>query len=153
MLALNDVAQGNFLDDCGLLIVLSSASYALFPSARCLTATFLDGRLITFPLDALEAMNPLAGLKRAKRIAAIHRSSSRAHAPSGRSSALSSRVRCRARPIFLCQTTRTCAVRISRRSGSCYRAGTTRYEYTRRSTSPCNRALFTFYAQNRVWRA
>jgi hypothetical protein len=31
---------------------------------------FLEGQVITFPLDALEAMDPLAGLKRAKRIAA-----------------------------------------------------------------------------------
>ncbi len=41
------------------------------PSNQRLTATFsLEGQVITFPLDALEAMDPLAGLKRAKRIAA-----------------------------------------------------------------------------------
>lgn len=52
VLALTDVAQVDVLDDFGLLIVLS------------------EGQVITFPLDALEAMDPLAGLKRAKRIAA-----------------------------------------------------------------------------------
>ncbi|KAF8268770.1 CNH domain-containing protein [Lactarius quietus] len=52
VLALTDVAQVDVLDDYGLLIVLS------------------EGQVITFPLDALEAMDPLAGLKRAKRIAA-----------------------------------------------------------------------------------
>ncbi|KAF8493205.1 CNH-domain-containing protein [Russula emetica] len=52
VLALTDVAQVDVLDEYGLLIVLS------------------EGQVITFPLDALEAMDPLAGLKRAKRIAA-----------------------------------------------------------------------------------
>jgi hypothetical protein len=52
VLALTDVAQVDVLDGYGLLIVLS------------------EGQVITFPLDALEAMDPLAGLKRAKRIAA-----------------------------------------------------------------------------------
>ncbi|KAI9510515.1 CNH domain-containing protein [Russula earlei] len=51
VLALTDVAQLDVLDEYGLLIVLS------------------EGQVITFPLDALEAMDPLAGLKRAKRIA------------------------------------------------------------------------------------
>ena len=42
---------------------------------RLITHPFLfpfsiEGQVITFPLDALEAMDPLAGLKRAKRIAA-----------------------------------------------------------------------------------
>jgi len=40
------------------------------PSDWCLTATSSRGRVITFPLNALEAMDPLTGLKRAKRIAA-----------------------------------------------------------------------------------
>ncbi|KAI0272327.1 CNH domain-containing protein [Gloeopeniophorella convolvens] len=52
VLALTDVAQVDVLDDYGLLVVLS------------------EGQVITFPLDALEAIDPLAGLKRAKRIAA-----------------------------------------------------------------------------------
>ncbi|KAN0129875.1 CNH domain containing protein, partial [Lactarius tabidus] len=52
VLALTDVAQVDVFDDYGLLIVLSGAV------------------VITFPLDALEAMDPLAGVKRAKRIAA-----------------------------------------------------------------------------------
>ncbi|ETW79216.1 hypothetical protein HETIRDRAFT_478624 [Heterobasidion irregulare TC 32-1] len=51
MLALTDVAQVDVLDDYGLLIVLS------------------EGQVITFPLDALDAIDPMAGLKRAKRIA------------------------------------------------------------------------------------
>ncbi|KAI0060701.1 CNH-domain-containing protein [Artomyces pyxidatus] len=51
VLALTDVAQVDVLDDYGLLIVLS------------------EGQVITFPLDALDAIDPLAGLKRAKRIA------------------------------------------------------------------------------------
>lgn len=37
--------------------------------ATCLRHFQLEGQVITFPLDALEAMDPLAGLKRAKRIA------------------------------------------------------------------------------------
>ncbi|KAI0042292.1 CNH-domain-containing protein [Auriscalpium vulgare] len=51
VLALTDVAQVDVLDDYGLLIVLS------------------EGQVITFPLDALDHMDPMAGLKRAKRIA------------------------------------------------------------------------------------
>ena len=50
VLALTDVSQVDVLDDYGLLIVLS------------------EGIVITFPLDALEAIDPMAGLKRAKRI-------------------------------------------------------------------------------------
>ncbi|KZV74551.1 CNH-domain-containing protein [Peniophora sp. CONT] len=50
VLALTDVSQIDVLDDYGLLIVLS------------------EGIVITFPLDALEAIDPMAGLKRAKRI-------------------------------------------------------------------------------------
>ncbi|KAI0315023.1 CNH domain-containing protein [Amylostereum chailletii] len=51
VLALTDVEQVDVLDDYGLLIVLS------------------EGQVITFPLEALEAIDPMAGLKRAKRIA------------------------------------------------------------------------------------
>ncbi|KAI0035358.1 CNH-domain-containing protein [Vararia minispora EC-137] len=50
VLALTDVSQIDVLDEYGLLIVLS------------------EGTVITFPLDALEAIDPMAGLKRAKRI-------------------------------------------------------------------------------------
>jgi hypothetical protein len=70
VLALTDVAQVDVLDDYGLLIVLSGAvAYFLIyptPASNC----SLEGQVITFPLDALEAMDPLAGLKRAKLIAA-----------------------------------------------------------------------------------
>ncbi|THH21453.1 hypothetical protein EW146_g82 [Bondarzewia mesenterica] len=51
VLALNDVAQVDVLDEYGLLIVLS------------------EGQVITFPLDALDPMNPMSGLKRAEHIA------------------------------------------------------------------------------------
>ncbi|TFY73666.1 hypothetical protein EWM64_g10346 [Hericium alpestre] len=51
VLALTDVVQVDVLDDYGLLIVLS------------------EGQVITFPLDALDPIDPMAGLKRAKRIA------------------------------------------------------------------------------------
>jgi hypothetical protein len=70
VLALTDVAQVDVFDDYGLLIVLSGAVvYFLIyrlPASNC----YLEGQVITFPLDALEAMDPLAGVKRAKRIAA-----------------------------------------------------------------------------------
>ena len=72
MLALTDVAQVDVLDDYGLLIVLSGPDLFpylyLTPASNCLPLS--EGQVITFPLDALEAMDPLAGLKRAKRIAA-----------------------------------------------------------------------------------
>ncbi|EJF59044.1 CNH-domain-containing protein [Dichomitus squalens LYAD-421 SS1] len=51
VLALKDVAQLDVLEEYQLLIVLS------------------ERQVITFPLDALDPMDPLAGLKRAKRIA------------------------------------------------------------------------------------
>ncbi|TFK85670.1 CNH-domain-containing protein [Polyporus arcularius HHB13444] len=51
VLALKDVAQIDVLEDYQLLVVLS------------------ERQVITFPLDALDPMDPLAGLKRAKRIA------------------------------------------------------------------------------------
>jgi hypothetical protein len=70
VLALTDVAQVDVLDGYGLLIVLSGVVvYFLIyppPASNCSS----EGQVITFPLDALEAMDPLAGLKRAKRIAA-----------------------------------------------------------------------------------
>ncbi|KAG7094009.1 hypothetical protein E1B28_007637 [Marasmius oreades] len=50
VLALLDVVQIDVLEDYQLLIVLS------------------ERQVITFPLDALDAMDPMAGLKRAKRI-------------------------------------------------------------------------------------
>ncbi|THU92740.1 CNH-domain-containing protein [Dendrothele bispora CBS 962.96] len=50
VLALQDVAQVDVLEEYQLLIVLSERS------------------VITFPLDALDPLDPLAGLKRAKRI-------------------------------------------------------------------------------------
>ena len=70
MLALTDVAQVDILDNFGLLIVLSGASCVSFSPTPALNFFSLEGQVITFPLDALEAMDPLAGLKRAKRIAA-----------------------------------------------------------------------------------
>ncbi|KAF9818250.1 hypothetical protein IEO21_02878 [Rhodonia placenta] len=51
VLALNDVQQVDVLEDYQLLIVLS------------------ERQVITFPLDALDPRDPMAGLKRAKRIA------------------------------------------------------------------------------------
>ncbi|KAA1469046.1 CNH-domain-containing protein [Dentipellis sp. KUC8613] len=51
VLALTDVVQVDVLDEYGLLVVLS------------------EGQVITFPLDALDPKDPMAGLKRAKRIA------------------------------------------------------------------------------------
>jgi len=51
VLALKDVAQVDVLEDYQLLIVLS------------------ERQVITFPLDALDPMDPMAGLKRGKRIA------------------------------------------------------------------------------------
>ncbi|KAI0738597.1 CNH-domain-containing protein [Daedaleopsis nitida] len=51
VLALKDVAQVDVLEDYQLLIVLS------------------ERQVITFPLDAFDPMDPLSGLKRAKRIA------------------------------------------------------------------------------------
>jgi RHO1 GDP-GTP exchange protein 1/2 len=76
VLALTDVAQVDVLDDYGLLIVLSGAlCVLLFLNYSALIPfsfrpSCVEGQVITFPLDALEAMDPLAGLKRAKRIAA-----------------------------------------------------------------------------------
>jgi hypothetical protein len=74
VLALTDVAQVDVLDEYGLLIVLSGGSYAAVASLLgayvYLYVFSKEGQVITFPLDALEAMDPLAGLKRAKRIAA-----------------------------------------------------------------------------------
>ncbi|CCM01353.1 uncharacterized protein FIBRA_03403 [Fibroporia radiculosa] len=52
VLALKDVTQVDVLEDYQLLIVLS------------------ERQVITFPLDALDPMDPMAGLKRGKRIAA-----------------------------------------------------------------------------------
>ena len=69
MLALTDVAQVDVLDDYGLLIVLSGAP-CIAVSQLLGAYSIVEGQVITFPLDALEAMDPLAGLKRAKRIAA-----------------------------------------------------------------------------------
>jgi RHO1 GDP-GTP exchange protein 1/2 len=77
VLALTDVAQVDVLDDYGLLIVLSgtpfvsvSQLFGAYPPLFFLCSLCVEGQVITFPLDALEAMDPLAGLKRAKRIAA-----------------------------------------------------------------------------------
>jgi hypothetical protein len=69
VLALTDVAQVDVLDDYGLLIVLSGAP-CVTVSQLLGAYSIVEGQVITFPLDALEAMDPLAGLKRAKRIAA-----------------------------------------------------------------------------------
>ena len=74
MLVLTDVAQVDVLDEYGLLIVLSGIRYrsslSLSISPRRLTTAFNRGPGDHVPLDALEAMDHLAGLKRAKRIAA-----------------------------------------------------------------------------------
>ena len=58
-----------------------------------------------------------------------------AYASGGRSSALSRRVRCRARSRSLNRSTRSCEGGTSRRSASCCRAGTTRCGYEGGSTS------------------
>ncbi|KAL0569562.1 RHO1 GDP-GTP exchange protein 2 [Marasmius crinis-equi] len=59
VLALLDVVQVDVLEDYQLLIVLSGKSLFL---------TLPERQVITFPLDALDSMDPMAGLKRAKRI-------------------------------------------------------------------------------------
>jgi hypothetical protein len=69
MLALTDLAQVDVLDGYGLVLsgARSGASCIFFPPAsKC----SLEGQVITFPLDAPEAMDLPAGLKRVKRIAA-----------------------------------------------------------------------------------
>ena len=104
--------------------------------------------MTTFPLDALEAMDPLAGLKRAKRIAA-HTSFLKSGICVGptsvcvvKTSPLSSTIK-----IFEPIDQKV------RGSAGCYRTGTALYRSTMSSTFPCNRARSTSLAQSCVWRA
>ncbi len=82
VLTLKDVSQVDVLEDYQLLIVLSGMfpihldlshvstliSTLLFPFIPSCRAC-VERQVITFPLDALDPEDPLAGLKRAKRIA------------------------------------------------------------------------------------
>ena len=66
VLALLDVVQVDILEDYQLLIVLSGKfDLYMFGVIRLF---FLERQVITFPLDALDPLDPVAGLKRAKRI-------------------------------------------------------------------------------------
>jgi RHO1 GDP-GTP exchange protein 1/2 len=73
VLALLDVTQVDVLEDYQLLIVLSGEfCTALFwevpPNRRSFLCNPSERQVITFPLDALDRNDPMAGLKRAKRI-------------------------------------------------------------------------------------
>ena len=77
MPGLTDVAHVDALDGYGLL---SGVSYASAPQAASnYKVNSLEMQANTFPLDALEVMDPLLGLKRAKYIAAYTPFSSWAH--------------------------------------------------------------------------
>jgi len=67
VLALLDVSQVDVLEEFQLLIVLSGQSSS-FPSCILFTGFTLERQVITFPLDALDPMDPMSGLKRAKKI-------------------------------------------------------------------------------------
>lgn len=70
VLALKDVSQVDVLEDYQLLIVLSGTYLIAFCiSTDKLTILASERQVITFPLDALDPMDPLAALKRGKRIA------------------------------------------------------------------------------------
>lgn len=68
VLGLREVLQVDVLEDYQLLVVLSGrkGTRAIERSHDLLLA---ERQVITFPFDALDHMDPLAGLKRAKRIA------------------------------------------------------------------------------------
>ena len=83
VLALQDVTQVDVLEDYQLLIVLAGALTARFRVVHRLSAhvaTLLphlisrrllriaEGQVITFPLDSLDPRDPMAGLRRGKRI-------------------------------------------------------------------------------------
>ena len=69
VLALLDVIQVDILEDYQLLIVLSGKLRRLFLTYTTFFDFLISERqVITFPLDALDPLDPMAGLKRAKRI-------------------------------------------------------------------------------------
>ena len=71
VLALLDVVQVDILEDYQLLIVLSGKLYltdTFFLKSLNFFNLILERQVITFPLDALDPLDPMAGLKRAKRI-------------------------------------------------------------------------------------
>jgi len=68
VLALLDVLQVDVLEDYQLLIVLSGNIHTINLYTMVLTRIILERQVITFPLDALDPLDPMAGLKRAKRI-------------------------------------------------------------------------------------
>ncbi|KAG6869198.1 hypothetical protein C0993_009061 [Termitomyces sp. T159_Od127] len=70
VLALLDVSQVDVLEDYQLLIVLSGKDTPGLRLASCAAdgVRRAERQVITFPLDALDPNDPLAGLKRAKRI-------------------------------------------------------------------------------------
>ena len=70
VLALPDVTQVDVLEDYQLLIVLSGSSFfgfLSFPETEL--PNLAERQVITFPLDALDPRDPMAAIKRAKRIA------------------------------------------------------------------------------------
>jgi hypothetical protein len=71
VLSLLDVSQVDVLEEYQLLIVLSGQSIyqqSISYSEPLISFALLERQVITFPLEALDPMDPLAGLKRAKRI-------------------------------------------------------------------------------------
>jgi len=68
VLALLDVMQVDVLEDYQLLIVLSGELYWPVGSPAIPEFRFSERQVITFPFDALDPHDPMAGLKRAKRI-------------------------------------------------------------------------------------
>lgn len=70
VLSLLEVSQVDVLEDYQLLIVLSGELYFLISIiAHSIEKRMCTERqVITFPLDALDPIDPMAGLKRAKRI-------------------------------------------------------------------------------------
>lgn len=69
VLGLREVLQVDVLEDYQLLVVLSGRKVDSRRRTRLLFLSLTERQVITFPLDALDHMDPLAGLKRAKRIA------------------------------------------------------------------------------------
>jgi len=68
VLALLDVSQVDVLEEYQLLIVLSGRSLLYHCRSILFIVYTLERQVITFPLDALDPMDAMAGLKRAKRI-------------------------------------------------------------------------------------
>lgn len=70
VLTLLEVSQVDVLEEYQLLIVLSGTCGLFFSStiSRFQTCDDIERQVITFPLDALDSRDPMAGLKRAKRI-------------------------------------------------------------------------------------